>query len=273
MPQIFYKTFFIFFIIRAVFALENVGSLGHNVSHTDYMLGKDTCTIGIQFVGCRAWNFALGSSPLLYVNYNTNNVFTRTTLTKKGPHTHTFESAYFKTFNDQNSTQLSHAPYHYEAIFAYYIYSFKYDSNVKVHFNTIYNYYINDKYPFSIRRPTVKRSPHQVNIASLIESSVTERIFVLSEFGFLHVTDTYPRLHAGSSLGYRNDVIYMHLGFTMTGTLRGIFVNNQNPNRFDLQQSAFNRRNGYYDFDPVADRNAIKEDFSIHAEFSIQVNF
>jgi len=242
-------------------------SFGHNVAQTDYMLKDKRCSLRFQAVACRVKNVAFAISPFLLKFYNMSNIFVKYRFRESDSFNHTAQVSYFNTFNKRTNGGYL---YVMEAIFGNYILTYKYSPDFKFHLNTILNYYINDEFPFSIRRPTVKRSMTQLNISGLLESRLTKRLSLLGEVGLLHILDSYPRLHTGASLGYSLDNFYFQFGFSMTSTIGGLFVSPGQSERNDYQQQLLRDGVGY---NTSMRESLIKEDFAVHPELTVQYIF
>lgn len=249
---------------------------GHNLSHTDF-LPKETCSVGFQIIACGRETWAVGTSPFLLSIYNMANVYMIKRLGREiNGNKKTLQLAYYKTFNEKDdipfegSTVRVNSTYQQEAVWAYYIYSQDIRDNYRLHWNTSVGYYMDDKYPFSLRRPTYYRRKYQINISTLHEVKMTDFMGIQGEVGALHLEDKYPRLHAGASLYFKGKRWLVQFGFSLTGTLDGMFVSPDQPTRDDYQQELRSRVSGY---DGPFDKDKIKEDFSMHPEFAIQYLF
>lgn len=256
-----------FLLLLPFSSFSSTRSFGHNVAQTDYMLKNKTCSLGLQVLACRVSKVAFAVSPFLLKFYNMNNVFVKYRFHESDKFNHTAQVSYFNTFNKRTNGGYL---YDMEAVFGNYIITYKYSPNFTFHLNTILNYYMNDEFPFSIRRPTLKRNKAQLNISALFESRLTKRLYLLGEVGLLHVLDSYPRLHTGASLGYSLDSFYFQFGFNMTSTASGLFVSPGQSQRNDYQQELLRDGAGY---STDMDENLIKEDFAVHPEITVQYSF
>lgn len=249
---------------------------GHNLSHTDFF-PKKGCSIGFQAMVCGRETWAAGTSPFLISVYNMANVYFLTRLGREiNGNKKTLQIAYFDTFGEEdiisrnNPANRLNSTYQQKAIWAYYIYSQDVQDNYRLHWNTSVAYYFDDKHPFSLRRPTIRKRKYQLNFTTLHEVKMTEYMGIQGEVGFIHLEDSYPRVHTGASLFFRNKRWLVQFGFSLTSTWDGLFVSPEEPNRFDYQQELRQTSAGFnQDFDPTK----VKEDFSMHPEFAIQYRF
>jgi hypothetical protein len=249
---------------------------GHNLSHTDYF-PKNSCSVGLQVVACGNSRWAAGTSPFLLGMYNMANIYFLSRLGREiNGNKKTLQLAYFKTYNEENRiypgrpSRRLNSSYQQHSVMAYYIYSQNVRDNYRLHWNVSASYFMDDKHPFSLRRPTYYRRPYQLNLTTLHEVQMTEYMGIQGELGFMHLEDKYPRFHGGASLYFKSKRWLFQFGFTLTSTLDGMFVNPEQPNRFDYQQELRMRTNGY---DDPFDKDKIKEDFSLHPEIAIQYHF
>ena len=153
---------------------------------------------------------------------------------------------------------------------AYYIYSQNIRENYRLHWNASLSYFFDDKYPFSIRRPTFYGRKYQINLTTLHEVKISERVGIQGEIGVIHVEDRYPKIHTGASLFIKTKRWLFQIGLTLTGTVDGLFVNPDQPTRDDYQQELRVLRDGH---NGPLDKNKVKEDFSMHPEVAIQYLF
>jgi hypothetical protein len=249
---------------------------GHNISHTDYFPEK-TCSAGLQVVACGAETWAIGTSPFLIGIYNMANVYFIKRLDREiTGNKKTIQLAYFDTFNETDNISTVNpafrlnSTYQQKSVMAYYIYSQDIRDNYRLHWNTSISYFFDEKYPFSIRRPTFYRRKYQLNLTTLHEVKMTEYMGIQGELGMIHLEDRYPRLHTGASLFFKSKHWLVQFGFTLTGTLDGLFVSPDQPTRADYQQELRSRTSGY---NGPFDKDKIKEDFSMHPEVAIQYLF
>lgn len=244
--------------------LNNVETFGHNLSHTDRNLPDNSCTAGIQIVACGNKDFLIGTSPFLFEGYNMMNLYIRANIKRGKKVNHSLELALFDTY-DENIDN-----YKMKAVWGYYITTFKVSNNYKMHLNTILGYYMDDTYPFSLRRPTIKKSPYQLNISTLHEGILSEHISLLGELGIIHLTDTYPRLHTGFSLVFKSKQMLVQVGLSMSSTFYALDPDANSFSRHDYQRELISTYKGY---NSQIDPEKVKYDFSIHPEISFQLYF
>lgn len=255
---------------------ENNRPFGHNLSHTDFF-PKKSCSVGLQVVACGRETWAVGTSPFLIGIYNMTNIYFLTRIGREiNGNKKTLQMAFFDTFSEENKidpnrpTRRLNSHYQQQSVMAYYIYSQNVRDNYRLHWNTSVSYFFDDTHPFSLRRPTYHRRKYQLNFTTLHEIQATEYMGIQGELGFMHLEDRYPRFHGGASLYFKGKHWLVQFGFTLTSTVDGLFVNPEQPNRFDYQQELRMRTNGYND---PFDKNKIKEDFSLHPEVALQYLF
>lgn len=267
-----------------LFSLKNTSAgfhdenrpFGHNLSHTDFF-PKNTCSAGLQVIACGNTKWAAGVSPFLLGIYNMANIYFLYRIGEKpNGDRQTVQFAYFNTFGEEDLIDpvrpqfRTNSTYQQESVMAYYIYSQSVQENYRLHWNVSVGYYMDDKQPFSLRRPTHYRRDYQLNITTLHEVQATDYMGIQGELGFMHLEDKYPRFHGGASLYFKGKSWLFQFGFTMTSTIDGMFVNPEQPNRYDYQQELRRTTNGYND---PFDEDKIKEDFSLHPEVAIQYLF
>lgn len=270
-----WSLFFSFLAYFSTSLAEEVRPFGHNISQTDFLPQK-TCSIGSQVALCSDGEWGIGTIPFLYTTYNMNSLFLRKRIVQDEKTTHSIQAAYFKTIPQQTEIyedewgSFEFTPgYDQEAYWLTYIYSHQYSANYRLHLNFSGQYYLNDRQPFSLRRPTINRSPFQYNITSLHEGNLTKNFGIMGEFGVLHLTDKYSRIHTGASLFYKRGGFYAQVGLSMTSTYTSLFdgrVSGRNDYQAELQS--------YEDgFNQPLDEEKIQNDFSIHPEVAVQYQF
>jgi hypothetical protein len=271
----YWSLFFSFLCYFATTHANEVRPFGHNVSQTDY-LPENTCSIGSQIALCSNGEWGVGTVPFLLTTYNMNSVVVRKRFQQNEKTTHSIQAAYFKTIEQEKETyedewgQFEFTPgYDQEAYWLTYIYSHQYSPTYRMHLNVSGQNYTYDRQPFSLRRPTVSRNPFQLNITSLHEGMLTKRFGIMGEFGALHLTDKYPRIHTGASLFYKRGGFYAQVGFSMTSTYISLFEGRR-AGRIDYQAELQSYEEG---FNQPMDEEKIRNDFSIHPEFVIQYQF
>lgn len=266
---------FSFLCYFATSQAEEIRPFGHNVSQTDYLPNK-TCSIGSQVALCSDGKWGVGTVPFLLTTYNMNSLFIRRKFQQNEKTHHSIQLAYFKTIPQEKETyedewgSFEYTPgYDQEAYWLTYIYSHQYSSVYRMHLNISGQYYVYDRQPFSLRRPTVNRSPYQYNITTLHEGNLTKNFGIMGEFGLLHISDKYPRLHTGASLFYKRGGFYAQVGFSMTSTYTAL-MEGRVAGRTDYQAELQSYEDGF--FQPM-DEEKIRNDFSIHPEVAIQYQF
>jgi len=255
---------------------EKLRPFGHNLSHTDYF-PKKACSAGLQAVICGRETWAAGTSPFLIGVYNMANIYFVSRLGREiNGNKKTLQLAFHDTFGEKdqisriNPNNRLNSLYQQTSAAAYYIYSQNIRDNYRLHWNTSLYYYFDGKHPFSLRRPTIRKRKYQINFSTLHEVQMTETMGIQGEVGFLHLEARYPRVHTGASLYFRGKRWLVQLCFFLTSTIDGLFVNAEQPNRFDYQQELRFRTKG---FDEDFDKDKVKEDFSMHPEFALQYYF
>lgn len=264
MLKIWAVLFLVFFSYHSVAALR---SFGHNLSHTDYIPVDHHCTVGIQISGCGTSHYFVGTSPFLLYDYNMSNLYLKFHVKKTKALTHTIEFAYFNTFEKKGTYEFK---YDMRAYWAYYILSLSVAPNYKIHINLVGGYFSNEKYPFSLHRPTINKNPTQWNLTTLHEVQVTDHFVMQAELGVIHIFATYPRVHMGASLIYRWKRLLVQFGFTVSSTLDGLIVDTNNLARMDYQQYLLRTAQGY---NGEFYRGYIRTDFSLHPEIALQFYF
>lgn len=247
-----------YFFILSLFVSSNLAlgkglnrAYGHNVSHTDFF-PRETCEVGIKVMACGQKDWAIASSPFLWADYSMANFY----FVKRLDHDlsgdiSTFQASYIKTFNDESDPYAAapylrkNSTYQQESVQLYHIYSTEVTDNYRLHFNTSLYYFFKGTHPFSIRRPTVKKRKYQLNLTVLQEVQMTDHMGILTEFGMLHLTANYPRFHTGVSIYHRKVHWLFQVGFSMTATLKGLFVGGETTARNDYQQELRTRTAGY----------------------------
>lgn len=252
--------FFLCLFLFSFNTFSNNLTYGHNVSHTAYTFFDDQhFTVGSQVAAFGNEKWMVGVSPMLVGVYNMLNLYGRYRLNENL----TLELAYFDTFSEDTET------YAMNGYGLHFIYLQKLSSKWNIHYNFQFQYYSQDRYPYSIRRPTENRNEAQVNISALNEWTLTNDLFLLGEAGVLHLTDPYPRLHLGSSLGVRFDEFVFTLGGSVTSTFHALY-NNPLDDSYDYHRSLLSKRDGY---NRELEIEKIRRDVGFHAESTLQYFF
>lgn len=244
---------------------------GQNVTSTSDVLRAGQCAVGPTAAACGISNYySIGTSPWLYYDYNMYSLALRGLLSQdKEQNRWAFELNYLRTFRKFEGNSYYVRPnYQMESLWTKLIRTYYFNSHYRLHLNVQANYYWDEKMPFSLRRPYVKKTPWQFNLSMLHEMDLVHGWFILGELGLLDLLRDPLHLHAGASIGRVWKSFSFHLGFTMTGSYDAIF----SPlGRADYHQELRSfSANGYDgDLDPYR----VKQDFSIHPEFSVQYIF
>ena len=269
-------------ILVVIFAFQNTAfsqenkSFGHNVSHNTFV-PEDTCTIGIQLVGCGRSKpqVVVGTSPFLLIWYNMLNLYLGKSFKSSESLEHSFQFSYFKTYSDdieQDPLYLDYRlndGYRQESTMLYYILAKEINSFYKFYLNLSFYYYFIGSHPFSIRRPTLGNRPSQYNITSLHELHIDERNYFQFELGVLHLRAVYPYIHSGASFVHSAKHWLFQFGLSVTSTFSSLTKAGR-EDREDYASILFERKKGYND---RMDRNKIKNDISIHPEITLQYFF
>ena len=242
---------------------------GHNLAATTYLLEPWQCTLGLQAIGCgitKRWTLA--TVPWLYQNYNMYSVVNRIRLANSSSGgAWNLQFSYFKTFPKSQNPRYITYPYQMEAYWLQIIRSFPIAKHYRVYVNVHTNYYVDDKRPFSMRRPIIERNDGQLNISTLHEIALFRRWYLMAELGTLDLAQPSPYVHSGFSFGRSGETYEWHLGFSLTATPLALF----NPrSRRDYQQELRDTESG---FDQHLDRERAKRDYAIHPEFALQFYF
>ena len=258
---------------------STVVPFGHNLSATSYLLEKNECTIGAQVIGCGvADNFALMTSPWLFTSYNMANFFARYRLEKKAKSETTVELAYFKTYGSDLGSGASYdelgkyheyygeKDYQMEAFWLRWIRGERINSHFASHLNVNLQYYIDDRRPFSLRRPSARHHREQLDVSDLLEAHLVSSAYLVGEVGAMDVISNLPHLIVGSSLQWRAVNWMAHLGFSINGSSSSLFVGD----RFDGQRKLHDSVRSY---DENLSDDYEKKDYGIHPEFSLQYYF
>ena len=252
---------------------------GHNFSSTSYVLPKDECTVGLQVIGCGVSDdVALALSPWLFSSYNMANFFVRSRFDQTPKSESTIEAAYFKTFGSdrgggadydefgQYHTYYGEKDYQMEAFWLRGIYGQRINDHFASHLNLNFQYYLDDRRPFSLRRPSMRHNRAQLNVTDLMETQLVGSFYLVGEIGVADLISNLPHLVVGSSLQWRALNWMAHMGFSMNGSADSLFVGD----RFDAQRRLHDTVRSYDDTLPD---DYEKKDYGIHPEFSLQYYF
>lgn len=253
---------------------------GHNLTMTTAVFQRGECTIGLQTVACGILDpLSIGTSPWMWSDYRMANVAVRWSPSEINDEKRwALQAIYFKTTSpkrepagmtsDGTIPPRSGQDYQMEAAWFEIARSQRFAPHFQLHGNLHLNYYFDQTMPFSLRRPSLKKDPWQINLSSLMEIELVGGFYLLAEIGLLDLNETYPHLHTGASLGYSRGRFDVHVGFSMTSTFYALF---HPVERVDYQQTLRTSQwNGYNsDLDP----NLVRQDFAIHPEFSLQYFF
>ena len=265
-------------------ALESISSepklLGHNLSNTAYVLDSGECTLGFVHAACGlSEKLTVGSSPWMAIDYKMFSLALRYQVSSNDDTTEAFQASYFKTYQKRDRSipedsyynpdgDYEYRGYEMEAIWLMYIRSKRFTPHFTLHYNFHVNYYLEDKAPFSLRRPYEKRSPWQINLSTLFEVDLYKMWFIQGELGLLDLLNSPIHTHAGASLGRKQSWGYFYFGFSYTSTLNALFSPSR---RVDYQWETISTREDGYDSD--LDSEKIKYDYAIHPEITIQFFF
>ena len=91
-----------------------------------------------------------------------------------------------------------------------------------------------------------------------------------SELGLLQFNGKYPRIQGGASLDFHKDNFLLKIGFSVTSTLSGFFVNSSSSARNDYQQELLLTTKGFYQ---ELNEAKVRYDFALHPEINVQFTF
>jgi hypothetical protein len=256
-------------------ALAEVRSFGHLLSRNDYILDDHRCVVGLIFSGCRIESTLIGTSPFLIFGYDLNNIFIRQRISESEDIINTIDLGFVDNIHKKNADDefyyfQEHELYDMRAGMFSFITTFKVQEKIKVSWNNSLFYYPNYRKPFSLRRPDPKVKKMQLNSTLLFENFFTNNMSMTSELGFLQFNGQYPRIQAGASLDFHSSNFIVKIGFSVTSTWSGFFVNAARTSRNDYQQELLRTSEGYYQ---TLDTEKTKYDFALHPEINIQYVF
>lgn len=252
---------------------NNTFQNGHNLSATSDLLAPGRCAIGIDIIACGITDsLMIGASPWMYIDYNMYAGAVRALLDEDAEGNRWgLQVNYFKTFKERAKVdeELSKANYYQmEAVWVMFIRSLNYDPHYRLHINFHANYYMDERMPFSLRRPFVNKTPYQFNFTLLHEVDLVRGWFLFGEMGLLDFARNPIHIHSGVSIGRTAETWGFHLGFSMSSTGRALFGA---TTREDYQQNLLSTSAQGYDQE--LDRANVENDFSLHPEFSLFYKF
>lgn len=245
---------------------------GHNLTATSDLLKPGSCAVGIDIAACGVnKKFTLGTSTWLLKDYNMLSVAGRFFLDQDSKHNRWgLQLNYFKTFNNPNVVNGEYkrlGNYQMESFWLMLVRTLNIAKHFRMHLNFHVNYYWDQKYPFSLRRPSMNKTPWQLNATMLNEIDLIDGWFVFFEMGLLDFTRNPLHVHGGSSIGKVWDNFSFHIGASLTTAVEAL---DKPTVRNDYQQRLRGTREGY---NGDLDSDLVKYDYSIHPEFSLQYVF
>lgn len=241
--------------------------VGHNLTATSDVLDGKTCSLGLQVLACRVGaRTALGLSPWMLTNYRMYAVALRHVFSEDGEGNRWGgQVSYYQTWTKRGPNDIN---YEMTALWLQGIRTYQVRDDYRLHLNVDVNYYFDDTMPFSLRRPSLTRSPWQFNVTSLHQVALTKGWFILGELGLLDVFRKPLHTHSGVSIGWENSWLSWHLGYSVSASLEAFF----NPTyRIDYQQVllAYPGATFHDQLDPGSTYN----DYGLHPEFALQATF
>lgn len=245
---------------------------GHNLTVTSDTLPAGHCSIGIPVTACGITDeFSLGISPWMYFDYNMWGVAARVLVSEdEEKNRFALQANYFKTYKTREDTANPIALNYYqmEALWLMMIRTWNVSPHYRLHLNAHLNHYLDEKLPFSLRRPYMKPSPWQVNFSLLHEVDLAAGWFIYGEMGLLDLLRDPIHIHGGASLGKTFGGLSVRAGFSLTGTGSALF---SPTSRRDYQQTLrFSSISGY---ESGMSDQLVRYDYAIHPEFSLQYTF
>lgn len=261
--------FLILLLSRVVFAGEDEVAKddspffnGHNLSISSHVLVPGRCAVGLDILACGVpGDMSIGSSVWMWADYGMWSLALRKRFEDQ-PFLSAYQITYFETKTD-GYNGLSKHYYKMTALWNQFVKTFEPNDHYKLHLNFHVNYYFDDDFPFSLRRPSMSDSPWQFNISILHEFHMVDDWYMLGETGILDVTRDPVHLHSGASVGLMTDRYSIRFGFSLTGSLNALF---SPVDRRDYQQ-AIHGGISYSDKSSLR-QEAIDLDYAIHPEFS-----
>lgn len=260
--------------------------VGQNLSITTETLRQGHCSIGLQLVGCGLTDrLTFGTSPWMWDDYQMANIGFRQAFDVAADERWAVQAIYFKTtaperaqaapdiipldsFEQPASQTPVSGTYEMEAYWLIVARTKIMSPSYRLHLNGHLNYYVDETMPFSLRRPSLTKSPWQVNLTMLHELKLVDTWSLWGELGVLDLLRDPMRVHTGASLAKSWGSLSGHIGFTLTSTPEALF----SPlSRVDYQQIL--RFSSWKGYDRELDPERVRMDYALHPEFSLQYTF
>lgn len=214
-------------------------SLGHNLSTNNRTLRKGQWSLGTLYAGYGLTdNWTVGTSTFVTLQFEMFNLMSRYKIPLSSTQTLGFDVAYFKTFGGkayqykycsefqqveesfvctwESTSPVGYDGFLMEAISSKLTYSQQMSSRYRFNTTLSYFYYFDDRMPFSFRMDPANSDPFTVNLTSLNEIKLSEKLYLNLEGGFWGLNYEYLYYHTGISLGIQNKQGLVAIGVSTT---------------------------------------------------------
>ena len=239
-------------------------TFGHNMTPNSYTLNQGDCVVGFYIAGCGVTdNFMIGTSPWLYLNYNSNTIAGRYAFNLNKHHRIGLQSLYIKSH--ENYTGFS--GYIMETVRSNLTLT-TYESNLlTTHLALTYEHFFDETRAHSLRRNPLNDQPYQISVTHLTEFSINDRYSIQGEWGMHGVNYHYPQLWTGFSFLFKSKNSVVQLGASMNGTATSYFSSSKQDTQGDFID---NKGTTFYGEDG---KFLARRDFAIHPEIQWQYFF
>ncbi len=184
---------------------NNTFQNGHNLSATSDVLESGHCIMGLEILACGVTDsVTIGGSPWMYIDYNMYSLAARVLISEDAEKNRwAFQLNYFKTYKERavdDDTLYEANYYQMEAVWLMFIRTLTFDDHYRLHLNFHANYYIDERMPFSLRRPFMEKTPYQFNFTLLHEVDLVDGWFIFGEMGVLDLARNQCTFTAASRL-------------------------------------------------------------------------
>ncbi len=192
-------------------------AFGHNVTATSYTLPKGHASVGNYFLAYGLTDeWMIATSPWLAINYNMPMIGLKFSSADSLVSSRlSLEVAYLKTYDYGLDW------YHQESWLNRLTLTYVINPSYRVHVGFGFQYFLEDRAPFSLRPPSLTKTPVTTSLSALQEIQLTQSTGMFIESGILGANYPNPYGHLGLSGFIRWSNAFLQLGASTSIPLGG----------------------------------------------------
>ena len=239
-------------------------TFGHNMTPNTYTLSQGDCVAGFYISSCGLTNnFMVGTSPWLYLNYNSQTLAARYAFNLNSHQRLGLQSTYISSYELPNVENA----YFMESIRSHLTLTTFETSLITTHISLTYEFFFEETRAHSYRRNPFNDQPYQFSLTHLTEFNISDRYSIQGEWGMHGLNYVYPQIYTGFSFIFKTKNSAFQLGASMNGAPRSYFSSEKIDTQFDYLDNRGTTKSG------IDGKYLAQRDFAIHPEIQWQYFF